>query len=69
MSQNTARYLSWVSILCAVMATFGVGVFLIGYKDLSFGRVATVVVLYVAAVVLAWVSRRSLAASKGSRDE
>ena len=39
------QYLTWIAILCLVMAAFGVGIFVIGYQDPSFGRVATIVVL------------------------
>ena len=55
---STATYLTWLGILCAVMATFGVGVFVIGYKDPSMGRVMTVVVLYLASGLLLWQARR-----------
>ncbi len=51
-------YLKWLSALCALMALFGIGVFAVGYKSLSIGRVATVAALLVAAAVLAAVSRR-----------
>lgn len=52
------RYLKWLAIGCLVMALFGIGVFIIGYKDLSFGRVATVIALLVASLVLGTLSRR-----------
>lgn len=55
---NTSTYLTWLGILCAVMATFGIGVFVIGYKDPSMGRVMTVVVLYLASGLLLWQARR-----------
>ena len=50
------HYLRWLSILCIVMAAFGVGVFVVGYQPPSFGRVATVVCLAIAAVVLRFVA-------------
>lgn len=53
------HYLKWLSVLCAVLAVFGVGIFLVGYQPLSVGRVATICLLVVAAVVLAWLSRRA----------
>ena len=51
-------YLRWLSLLCAVMALFCVGVFVIGYKDPRFGRVATLVALVVASVALLLASTR-----------
>lgn len=56
--KEAPMYLKWLAILCVVMALFGVGVFIIGYKDLSFGRVATVVALFVASAVLGVASKR-----------
>ena len=56
--KETATYLKWLAILCVVMALFCVGVFIIGYKDLSFGRVATTVALFVGAGILAFFSKR-----------
>ena len=49
--KGTPLYLRWLGLLCAVMAVFCLGVFLIGYKDLSFGRVATFLALCVASPV------------------
>ena len=37
--QGAALYLRWLGILCAIMAAFCLGVFAIGYKDPSVGRV------------------------------
>ncbi len=51
-------YLKWLSALCALMAVFGTCVFAVGYKSLSFGRVATVAALIAAAIALAVLSRR-----------
>lgn len=53
-----STYLKWLSMVCALLAVFGIGIFIIGYKDLSFGRVATVLLLIVAAIVLGLLSRR-----------
>ena len=39
--EEKQRYLRWLGILCAIMAAFCAGIFLIGYKDPSVGRVAT----------------------------
>ena len=52
------HYLKWLSVLCVVLAAFGVGIFLVGYQPLSVGRVATICLLVVAAAMLAWFSRR-----------
>ena len=52
------QYLTWIAILCLVMAAFGVGIFVIGYQDPSFGRVATIVVLLLASVALFVSSKR-----------
>lgn len=52
------RYLKWLSLLCALMALFGIGVFAVGYQPVSIGRAATVAVLLVASAVLAVLSRR-----------
>ena len=52
------HYLKWLSVLWVVRATFGVGIFAVGYQSLSVGRVATICLLVVAAAVLAWFSRR-----------
>ena len=57
-SMERKDYLKWLSVLCVVLAAFGVGIFLVGYQPLSAGRVATVCLLVVAAAVLAWLSRR-----------
>ena len=55
---HAALYLRWLGILCAVMAAFCAGVFLIGYQGPTFGRVATFVALCGASPVLLWLSRR-----------
>ena len=46
------QYLTWIAILCLVMAAFGVGIFVIGYQDPSFG------VLLLASVALFVASKR-----------
>lgn len=53
-----SHYLKWLSVLCVVLAAFGVGIFAVGYQPLSVGRVATICLLVAAAAVLAWFSRR-----------
>ena len=55
---GTPLYLKWLSMLCLLMAVFGILVFAIGYKPLSFGRVATVAALLAAFVVLQVLYRR-----------
>lgn len=57
-SQNAALYLRWLGILCAIMATFCLGVFAIGYKDPSVGRVATLAGLIVASAGFFWLAHR-----------
>ena len=52
------HYLKWLSVLCVVPAVFGVGIFAVGYQPLSVGRVATICLLALDAVVVAWVYRR-----------
>lgn len=56
--QGAALYLRWLGILCAIMAAFCTGIFLIGYKDPSVGRVATLVALVIASATSFWLSRR-----------
>ena len=55
---GAALYLRWLGILCAVMAAFCLGVFLIGYQGPSFGRIATLIALCIASPVCLWLSRR-----------
>lgn len=57
-SQNAALYLRWLGILCAIMAAFCAGIFLIGYKDPSVGRVATLAGLIVASAGFFWLAHR-----------
>lgn len=54
-----ALYLRWLGILCAVMAAFCLGVFIIGYKNPSIGRVATFLALAIASPTLLWLSKRT----------
>jgi hypothetical protein len=57
MKESTV-YFKWLSILCVGMALFCVGVFIIGYKDLSFGRVATALGLLGLSGFFAFLSKR-----------
>lgn len=52
------HYLKWLSVVCVVLAAFGVGIFAVGYQPLSVGRVATICLLVAAAAVLVWLSCR-----------
>lgn len=56
--EEKQRYLRWLGILCAIMAAFCLGVFAIGYKDPSAGRVATLVALVIASIAFFRLSRR-----------
>lgn len=56
--EEKQRYLRWLAILCAVMAAFCLGVFAIGYKGPSIGRVATLIALIIASAAFFWLSRR-----------
>lgn len=56
--QGAALYLRWLGILCAIMAAFCLGIFIIGYKDPNAGRMATLVGLIVASAGFFWLARR-----------
>ncbi len=56
--KGTPLYLRYLGLLCALMAVFCLGVFVIGYKEPSFGRVATLALLLVAAPSLLYASHR-----------
>ena len=56
--EEKQRYLRWLGILCVIMAAFCLGVFAIGYKDPSVGRVATLAGLIVASAVFFWLAHR-----------
>ena len=53
-----SSYLSWFSALCALLAIFGTVMLACGLREASTGRIATIVVLYIAAVLIAIVSWR-----------
>ncbi|MEY8562331.1 hypothetical protein AALA21_04655 [Eggerthellaceae bacterium 3-80] len=57
-SSSPAIYLRWLALLCAIMALFCLGVFIVGYKDPSFGRVATFVLLCIACPALMLIAKR-----------
>ncbi|MCL1799038.1 MAG: preprotein translocase subunit SecE [Eggerthellaceae bacterium] len=56
--KETAKYLKWLSILCVLMALFGIAIFALGYQVASPFRVATVVALFIGSGVFAFFSRR-----------
>lgn len=56
--EEKQRYLRWLGILCAIMAAFCLGVFAIGYKDPSVGRMATLAGLIVASAGFFWLAHR-----------
>ena len=56
--EEKQRYLRWLGILCVIMAAFCLGVFAIGYKDPSVGRVATLAGLIVASAGFFWLAHR-----------
>ncbi|MEG0621131.1 MAG: hypothetical protein RR477_08390, partial [Raoultibacter sp.] len=60
--KDKAIYVKWIAILCAVMALFCLAIFVVGYKDLSFGRVATVIALLVVSVACGVASKKMAAA-------
>lgn len=53
-------YERWLSVLCAGMAVFGIGVMFVGYKAPTVGLVATVVMLGAASALLAMKARRNM---------
>lgn len=59
-SSETCLYERWLSVLCAGMAVFGMGVMFVGYKAPTVGLVATVVMLVTASALLAMKARRNM---------
>lgn len=57
---ETRLYERWLSVLCAGMAVFGIGVMFVGYKAPTVGLVATVVMLVAASALLAMKARRNM---------
>lgn len=53
-------YEKWLSVLCAGMAIFGVGVMLVGYKAPTVGLVATVVMLVGASALFAIKAKQTM---------
>lgn len=53
-------YEKWLSVLCAGMAIFGVGVMLVGYKAPTVGLVATVVMLVGASALFAIKAKQNM---------
>ena len=56
--EEKQRYLRWLGILCVIVAAFCLGVFAIGYKDPSVGRVVTLAGLIVASAGFFWLAHR-----------
>jgi len=56
--KESTTYLKWLAILCGVMAVFCIGIFIVGYKDLSIGRVMTVVALAVCSAAFGYLAWR-----------
>lgn len=52
-------YERWLSVLCAGMALFGIGVMFVGYKTPTVGLVATVALLVIASALLAMKAKAS----------
>lgn len=59
-TSETCLYERWLSVLCAGMAVFGIGVMFVGYKTPTVGLVATVVMLVTASALLAMKARRNM---------
>lgn len=57
---ETRLYERWLSVLCAGMAVFGIGVMFVGYKAPTVGLVATVVMLVAASALLAMEAGRNV---------
>ena len=53
-------YEKWLSVLCAGMAIFGVGVMLVGYKAPTVGLVATVAMLVGASALFAMKAKQNM---------
>lgn len=56
---RTAQYLKWLALLCVVLACFGVSILIVGYKPISTGRVATISVLLIGAIILIVRARKT----------
>jgi len=56
--KDTATYLKLLAILCGIMTLFGIGIFIVGYKDLSLARVAITLGLLIATGVFAFLAKR-----------
>lgn len=59
-TSETRLYERWLSVLCAGMAVFGMGVMLVGYKAPTVGLVATVVMLVGASALFAIKAKRNM---------
>ena len=59
-TSETRLYERWLSVLCAGMAVFGIGVMFVGYKAPTVGLVATVVMPVAASALLAMKAGRNV---------
>lgn len=59
-TSETRLYETWLSVLCAGMAIFGVGVMLVGYKAPTVGLVATVAMLVGASALFAIKAKQTM---------
>ena len=57
-ASEKSLYEKWLSVLCAGMAIFGIGVMLVGYKAPTVGLVATVAMLVGASALFAIKAKR-----------
>lgn len=51
-------YFKWLAVLCLVMAVFGTGVLIVGYKAPTAGLVGTIAALAALAALLFRLARR-----------
>ncbi len=51
MNSQHQRYFRWLCALCVVMLLFTCAVLIVGYKDLSMGRGATMALLVILSIV------------------
>ncbi len=56
--EEKTQYLKWIALFCVVLAVFALAVMAVGYQPFSFGHVATVVVLVIAAAITGYFGLR-----------
>jgi len=52
-------YLKLMTILCVILTFFCIGIFLVGYKDFSLGRIAIVAALMLATALFTFLTIRA----------